>query len=406
MKNPLRVAYEAQGLDPGPSSENQTIVAFGRIDGIDENGGSLCNTSFGGDCAVNPIIRTTCPGDVTSVSNVVLNACGGTVEHTFFMNPEIPMDWFSQEFRPVFDITRIADPLISPMAYCGNAQVINFANGVPMSTTMTPDSVSNLNCSTVSGIADDVCGISSGTSGTLFWGPEQAGAMALGIGNEPRDSLVVRYDFCLLCPEEIAVLEYQNIFDYAQSTGTFPVDDCHYVCAATSNGVCDVLNAPTGRWIDIIADSLGQDLNNLGPNVTIQDNRVPIEAVTATAGVPFSNLIASGIPAVSEEIQAVEICNPDPSQVAMGLGASVTLPSSVSLINVYSDAAGTLPLSSSLVSSTLNTSTYRVEFPSDLLDPNDCITIYIVLLFYFVQHLGICLQKFVLVLPVVVPLLS
>ena len=92
---------------------------------------------------------------------------------------------------------------------------------------------------------------------------------------------------------------------------------------------------------------------------------------------PFGSLIASATPGVSEELRAVDICNPDPDTDAEGVGASITIPSSVSLTNVYTDIAGTMPLVTSVVSSTLTTTTYSVELPSDMLATDDCVTIYI-----------------------------
>ena len=75
MKNPLRAAFESQGLDPGPIAQNQVILAQGVYEQIDPNGGAVCNTSLGTECAINSVFRSTCPGDVSSLSEVTLEEC-------------------------------------------------------------------------------------------------------------------------------------------------------------------------------------------------------------------------------------------------------------------------------------------------------------------------------------------
>ncbi len=374
MKNPYRQAYISAGLDPGPASEDHTINVTAYIDMIDENGGGVCNTRAADDCAVNPVYKGTCPGFVSSISEVNLDACGGSIEHTFYMNPEIPIDWFTDEFRPVFNIQNIIDPLYAPMAYCGDGEVINYANGIPMSIPISPDSTNNLFCVSVTGYADDVCGIESGTQGKLIWNPKNAGAMALGLGNVAMDSLTIKYDFCLTCPELINVLDYQMVYDYGYMCETIP-EDCHYLCSSTDTD--EICNIVPGVWINDIKDSLFNSLGNLGPNVAINDTRTPIAPATTELGLGASDLLASGSPGISEEIQAIDICNPDLTETATGVGASITIPISVRLEDVYSDAGGTTPLTWSLISDNGLEKIYSVTLPSETFAPEECTTIYV-----------------------------
>jgi len=374
MKNPYRQAYLSAGLDPGPASEDHFFRTSALIDMIDENGGTVCNTRVANDCAVDPIYKGTCPGFVSSISKVNFEECGGSVEHTFYMNPEIPIGWFADEFRPIFNIQNVIDPLHAPMSFCGNGEVINYANGNPMVIPISPDSTENLFCVTVAGYTDDVCGIESGTSGELIWNPENAGAMALGLGNVTMDSLTIKYDFCLTCPELINALDYQMVYDYGYLCETIP-DDCHYVCA--NNSTDEICTAVPGNWIDDVRDSLFNSLGNLGPNVAINDTRTPIAPATTALGFGASTLLASGSPGVSEEIQAIDICNPDTGETATGVGASITIPSSVRLEDVYSDAGGTTPLTWTLVSDDGLEKIYSVTLSSDTFAPQECTTIYV-----------------------------
>ena len=377
IKNPYRQAYISAGLDPGPESEAHTINVTAYIDIIDENGGAVCNTRAADDCAVNPVFSGTCPGFVSAVSNINVDACGGNVEHTFYMNPEIPIDWFTSEFRPIYDIMDVVDPIFAPMSYCGNAEIINYVNGVPNNIATAPDSTSNLFCLPVAGFTDDVCAIESGTTGDLIWNPKEAGAMALGIGNVDQDSITIKYDFCLLCPELINVLEYQMVYDYGYVCQNVP-DRCNYDCHTTST-VCNDLgySSSDDAWTDNIQDSLLVFLGNLGPNVTINDNRTPIDPIATTLGTGASSLIISGVPGVSEEIQAIDICNPDASETANGVTASISIPSSVRLEDIYSDAGGTTPLTTTLVSDNGVYKIYGVTLPTTTLVSSECTTIYV-----------------------------
>ena len=86
------------------------------------------------------------------------------------------------------------------------------------------------------------------------------------------------------------------------------------------------------------------------------------------------------MPGVSVELQAIDICNPDPIETAMGFGASVTVPSSVRLDNVYADAAGTIPLVTALVGDNGVERTFSIEFPNPPgtdFGPGECYTIYV-----------------------------
>ena len=378
MKNPYREAYLSVGLDPGPVSEDHMFNVSAYIDMIDENGGSVCNTRAGDDCAVNPVFKGTCSGYISSISEVNLDACGGSVEHTFYMNPEIPSGWFADEYRPIFDIMNVIDPLYAPMAYCGNGEVINYANNIPMSIPISPDSTDNLFCLPVAGFTDDVCAIESGTSGQLIWNPKNAGAMALGLGNVAQDSLTIKYDFCLTCPELINALDYQMIYDYGYLCQII-LDDCHYECANnTSAAICgDLGYSHPESWIQGIRDSLFVSLGNIGPNVAINDTRIPVAPATTTLGAGASALLASGSPGISEEIQAIDICNPDSSVTATGVAASVTISSSVRLEDVYADAGGTTPLTWALVSDNGVEKIYAITLSSDTFVPGACETIYV-----------------------------
>jgi len=363
IKSPYREAALKLGLDPGSSTIN-TIQNISELRFND--GSSSCAAVLGSDCGENLLVFGVCPGTVSSLSNVELNNCGGSVEHTFYLNSEVPLGWFQDEYRPIIGIYDIDDPLFAPMAYCGNGEVINYVNGTPMSLPIDPKSTDNMICQTID-IHGEICGIESGNQGTLIWNPTEAGAMGLGIGNVSIDSLKVKYDFCLLCPTELNVTDYQNIYDYGFLCES-DISSTSYRC--NGEEVCVALgepgNANNSRWGEII---FGEEMDSClvyiydveGPNVTINDMRTPTQNVTATLGTGAATLVASSNPSVSEEIQAIEICNPDPAQTAEGVAATVTVPSSVNFINAYSDAAGTMILNSTLLSDDGVSKIYQVD---------------------------------------------
>jgi len=383
IKNPFREGFLKLGEPVGASSNNfVTIVGQIRF----EDAAGNCSTVLGNDCGINEPWFGACPGTISSVSQVELDNCGGTVEHTFYLQNELPLDgtetWFSDEYRPVFNIYDIDDPFFTPMAYCGNAEIINYVDGVPMSIPVMPEGTDNMFCVPVSGFPDEVCAVDSGTEGTLFWNPNEAGAMSLAVGSIVLDSMKLKYDFCLLCPEEISAADYKMLFDYGYICQEGDTES--YLC--NGEPLCIALGEPGNsnntRYIEQL---FGEDMDSLfttydacGPNVTINDMRTPIQNVTSMLGTGATNLVASGNPGVSEEIQAIDICNPDPVQTAEGVAVSVTVPSSVRLEDVYADAAGTMPFPSTLVSDNGIEKTYLITLPSDMLAPsNTCVTVHV-----------------------------
>ncbi len=377
MKNPNRVARDVAGIAQVPPSQSHTIGITGYIDFLDENGPASCITRYGNDCAVNPIFSGTWPGDISTHSDVTLNNCGGAIEHTFYMNSNVPLDWFNDEFRPVYDVTGVRDPLYTPMVYCGNSEVLNYNNGVPSSTTIAPDSSANLFCVPVAGYASDLCAVETGNSADLSWNPANAGAKALGLGNVMQDSMKLKYDFCLICPEPISATDYQIFFDYADISSRSFDYNC-LTCANNAGQICTDLGYTSGQvWAQDIADSMFLVHNVAGPNVGIVDNRTPLQNVTAALGTGAGMLIASTTAAVSEEIQAIDICNPNTGDPANGLGGTVTVPSSVSLVNVYSDAGGTTVLTSTEIADDGINKIYSIDLGITALAASECMTIYV-----------------------------
>ena len=384
-KNYYREALIKTGAGAPAASTSHTMTIIGLVRRYDAG----CEIeNHAGDCGINTVWFGALPGDIEAVSQVDLNSCGGNIEHTFYLNSELPLDgsdtWFNEEFRPIQNIFDVDDPFFTPMAYCGNATVINYVDGVPMAIPITPKEVDNLFCVPVTGYPEEVCAVESGDQGTLFWNPYEAGAMALGVGNIRSDSLKIKYDFCLLCPEEISVTNYKMVYDYGYCANP-PFSSSDFFC--NGEDVCVALgesgtsNGPS--WAELLFGPEGDSCiyrfyDSCSANVVINDMRTPIQNVQATLGTGAGVLIASNSPGISEEIQAINICNPDPSQTAMGVAASVTLPASVRLENVYSDPSGTIPLTTSLVSDNGLEKTYTITLPEDTLAPNNtCYILYV-----------------------------
>ncbi len=376
MKNPNRVARDVAGVTQVAPSQNHTISVTGYIDFLDENGPASCITRYGSDCAVNPVFSGTLPGDISSHSEVTLDNCGGSIEHSFYLNSEVPLDWFNDEFRPVYNVTGVRDPLYAPMVYCGNSEILNYNNGVSSSIAIAPDSSANLFCVPVTGYANDLCAIESGNSAELSWDPAKAGAKALGLGNVGMDSMKLKYDFCLICPDAISATDYQIFYDYSDlSSQSF--DYACLTCANNAGQICTDLGYSSGEvWAQDIVDSMFHVMNVQGPNVGIVDTRTPLQNVSAALGAGAGALIASAVPAVSEEIQAIDICNPNTGDPATGVAASVTIPVSVALVDVYSDLAGTV-LTTTLVSDDGINKTYSVDLGITTLAASACTTIYV-----------------------------
>ena len=117
--------------------------------------------------------------------------------------------------------------------------------------------------------------------------------------------------------------------DYGYLCQTIP-DDCHYLCANnTIAAVCgDLGYTNLESWIQGVRDSLFVHLGNLGSNVAVNDTRIPLAPASTALGTGASTLLASGSPGISEEIQAIEICNPDPLVTATGVISSISIPAS------------------------------------------------------------------------------
>ena len=380
-KNPVKEAYE---ILQGPQASNtQNILMHTGFININDPVAGECQVRIESDCGENAVIYGSCVATVSSASKVNLNNCGGSIEHTFYINQLYPADWFLDEFRPVMNIYDVKDPFFTPMAYCGNAKVSNYINGIPQDISLEPFQTENMYCTEVASLSDPICGVSEGSEGTLYWNPYEAGAKALGVGNVDQDSLKITYEFCLLCPEALSASDYSIVYDYGLECST---TDFPYICngnAGSGAVLCDQQGLIVGNnWaIPLFGenlDSLHNWYNNDGPNVIVNDGRTPQSNVTADLGTGASTLIPSSSPSVSEEIQAIEICNPDPTETAEGVAATVKIPSSIVLTNVYDDAAGTLALVTNLIADDGEFKTYAVTLNTNTMPAGSpCQVIYV-----------------------------
>ncbi len=384
IKNPYRAQGEILGLAPAedPAMRIFTSTQFYQVDDI--AGGTLhCQSLLGAACRSDEPFFGSCPGDLYSKTDITLDNCGGSIKHTFaisdFAGP--PGDpWFTAEYRPLIELHDISLPIFSPLAYCANAKVIR--NGVE--TSITVDSVENMSCSPVSGYNDDLCAVDAGNKGYIVFDLFEQGIQGLGIGLDNCDTLCITYDFCMTCPAPIeGLLDYDMLIDWC-FTGHKP-DECtigKMICTTgtagfRNNSYCDDagLASGTNYYNAFMLDTLYCKQDVPGGIVFVDDSAVtPTDPVTATNN--GTNLLASGSPGSSIEIQPIEFCNTD-AMDATGFLGYVSVPSSVTFMGACADAAGNTPLTTALVSDDGVLKKYSIDVGQSTLTSGECIEIYI-----------------------------
>ena len=384
IKNPIREQAKILGLAPAenPAMQIFPLMTFFKADDI---AGSAIYCAGPAEIAcrnIEPFFGS-CPGEVFSQTDITLDNCGGTIEHTFaiqnFAGP--PGDeWFTQEYRPLIELHDISLPIISPLAYCANAKVTQ--NGIEMPITV--DSVNNLSCSPVAGYSDVLCGVDAGNQGHIVFDLFDQGIQGLGIGLDNCDTIRISYDYCMTCPGPIeGLLDYQMLIDWCY-TG-HKLTDCaidNMRCSVNSNtqrnaSFCDEagLSTNTNYYHEYMLDTLYCKQDAPGGIVFVDDSAVtPMVPVTATNN--GSNLLASGQTGISVETQPIEFCNTD-AMDATGFLGYVSVPSSVSFMGACADAAGTQPLTTALVSDDGTLKKYSVDVGQTTLASGECIDIFV-----------------------------
>ncbi len=386
--NPYRAAETILGVESDLKNEAKirsdlTVYQHDPISGS----AAYCETNIGSACRELTPIFLDVAGEIDASTRMILDDCGGTIEHTFVVNDlpgPIGDPWFTHEYRPFMDITRVNGLIRAPLAYCANAQVT--ALGVTYDVSV--DSTQNLFCAPVAGFDENICGVdSSETLGNIFFNLTDQGVPALGIGFDNCDTLKLSYDLCMICPQDITgIAEYDLYYDWSyvntvKERGTNTGFN-QYICnisteSQEANSICDELNfAQSSDWYDQLGlDSLSNKTDVLSEVFLLFDNRTPQAPVTINN--QGANLLSSDAPGVSEEIQKISIHNTDGSMGATGVGASVKVPAAVKLVDVYTDAAGTMPLTKTLISDDGQYKIYAITLTSDNLAANEKDSIYV-----------------------------
>jgi len=192
-KNPHRVLTNQQDEAPGTPLLYQDIWVS-TLDEFDDN--CIVAQSI---CRENVPFQTYCPSDVVAHTNLQIDDCGGEAIHTFTVDNTTPINWYTQEYRPYFQMQNLDVPIYSPMMYCGNAKGTT-KGGIEFPLPLRD--TSNHTCVVVGG--QSYCSVSTGNLGTFTFNPQAAGFPGLGVGlGSFRDSFKVSYDLCVICPGEI-----------------------------------------------------------------------------------------------------------------------------------------------------------------------------------------------------------
>lgn len=387
IKNPHRAALEAIGATlPAVTNVARIYPSMGIYE-HDPIAGSdaYCQTSVGSACVEFSPIYLDCPGEVDVVTRMNLTDCGGTVTHEFTVNElagPLGAPWFTKEYRPLMNIKEVDAMIRAPLAYCANAQVEKLGVTYPV----TVDSTINMFCNPVTGYSENFCAVdTAGDLGTIVFDLYSQGIPALGIGLDNCDTLRLSYDLCMICPSDIVgISEYNLIYDWAYVGAEViknSVEHSQYRCThegRETTSVCDEYGFATNAyyWELLGLDSLMNKNDRSSSVFILTDNRDPLSPMEIdNLG---ANLLASGSPGVSEEIQRIEICNTDIDDTATGVGASITVPSSVRLVNVYEDTTGTpVSLITNIVADDGINKTYQITLNSSTLTSNQCDTFYV-----------------------------
>ena len=391
IKNPLREMAKILGEAP-PEATTVRITEGFTATPFDEIAGS---GTFGwganeNGCQESVPFEVSCPGGIKSETHITIDNCGGTVEHAFvvdaFAGP--PGDeWFTHEYRPLIELHDIEMPVISPLAYCNSAEIIQNGNITPV----VVDSTINMACSPVAGFADDLCAVDEGTTGAIVMDLfDQVGGQ-LGIGLDNCDTLKIVYDYCMICPEPIeGLLEYELKVDWCYPGGLpnqCQIDASTFYNPRNTGGASTLGDEASAQgfvgnaWHRVnyynlfSLDSIYCKLDDTQGVVFIDDQSTPTMPVTA-ANADGSGLIVAGSPGTSIEVKEVEFCNPDPMD-ATGFSGYVTVPNAVLFQGVCLDAAGSMPLTAALVSDDGQEKKYQVDFPTDVLATGDCVSVFV-----------------------------
>ena len=187
----------------------------------------------------------------------------------------------------------------------------------------------------------------------------------------------------MICPAPIdGLLDYEMLIDY-QYKGHKP-DECtleNTLCTTTGafavNSYCVPEGLPnrTNYFTFYQMDTIYAKADVPGGLVILDDSGVMPTAPLAVNN-QGPNVLASDIVGSSIEIQPIEVCNNDPT-TSNGIVGYVTAPNPVQFVDAYSDAAGTIPLVSSLVSDDGQIKKYSVTLPVGSLALGECTNFYI-----------------------------
>ena len=376
-RNPYRAAAIAAGENP-ILTNGMVVRPQITMYNYDEFGNaSYCYTTNSTSCNGFPVVNVAEYGGVSAITELDLDNCGGAAKHTFRVANLPPTGWYGCEFRPIVNLDDIDAPMFGPFAYCGNPLVTDY-DGVQ--TMVAVDSTINSYCTTVASIPGEICATEDAGlgDGKVVFDLASQGIRALGVGLMNDDSLCLSYDLCSLCPAPFTI-DYELIYDWSDICD-YKRDPLGYVC--NSNGAsqlarsfCDELGVSGNYYTGLNLDTLQYQLDESSKDFIVNDNRIP------DAGMSSSNegadLIASGAPGSSVEYQEIELCNADDTATQMGVMGSVKLPNSVLLVGVFSDAAGTMPLTTALVSDDGTYKSYSITTTATSLAPGICETVYI-----------------------------
>lgn len=388
IKNPNRAALEALGIAPVATNVARIYPSFSVYE-HDPIAGSAayCDTYVAGACVEFSPIYLDCPGDVDVVTRMDLTDCGGTVTHEFTVNElagPIGNPWFTKEFRPLMNIKEVDAMIRAPLAYCANAQV----EKIGVLYDVSVDSTINMFCNPVPGYDENLCAVDTvdmENVGKVVFNLFEQGVPALGIGLDNCDTLRLSYDLCMVCPGDIVdISTYNLVYDWAfvgAEVTKNTINHVQYRCNhedRESFSICDEYGFEVNDfyWELLAFDSLMNKNDRSSAVFILNDNRDPLDPMAIdNLG---ANLLASESPGVSEEIQRIEICNSDVDDTAIGVGASITVPVSVSLVNIYADTMGTpSTLTTNLISDDGIHKTYQIILDNSTLAPNACDTFYV-----------------------------
>ena len=267
---------------------------------------------FDSDCIITAIscrefvpFETFCPGEITAVSNITLDDCGGTASHTFSVDRPTPVGWYVNEYRPYMPLTDIEIPIFSPLIFCGNSKGTSLGG---VEYDLTVQSTINQECATVGGQV--YCTDTSGIFGTTILNPQSDGFPGMGVGlNGLSDQFTIQYDFCMVCPADLTTLSsYELKYNYRYPYD--PPSSSQYRCGfnantGANNELDSCLNIGNNVSYYDYFDFDGEVFKSENSfDLTLTDVRNGFPALTQTVE---KTIISSGSPNISEEINCITI---------------------------------------------------------------------------------------------------